>query len=139
MTNRTFRITIPATAGNSFINVAMPLGRRWRFLNTRLLYIANATVADRSVALGFLNPNGDAGVDIAAVSGVITASQRRGVIFHASAVASYTPTSALDAETYIATVNFDGHGFNGDVFYLVIVNGVAGDSFSGYALFEESE
>ncbi len=134
----TRELTIPATAGNAAWTSAVPAGKKWHFLRLKLVVITDATVANRLVVTGFTNSAGLIGKDIAAASAAITASLTRGVIIHDNIELSYTPSAGIDGVTYIATVNFGGYGFNGDLVEVGLAAGVAGDSFSGSLLVEET-
>lgn len=119
-------VTIAATAGNVVTNKTPGAGKRWLVLHGKIILVTNITVANRYIELHITD-----GTNILHSLGQ-----------HGAVTASLTSRLGFGPAKYILSIAaaYD-HGYIGfdplmieddDQLRIVITNGVAGDSYSGY-------
>ncbi len=126
--------TVPATAGNIIYSFVPGTGLRWRIHRMRITLVNDATIANRIFRYRFYNTVG-AGQETQTTlsSGNITASQTQ----FCGMTTAHDGTDVLENDFMIVHLHEPYVIDEAMSVSIDIVNGVAGDSYSGYAVIEE--
>jgi len=126
-------VTIAATAGNVTKNVAVGAYDTWKLLFMRLTIVCDATVADRYIQV-YLTDGTNICVSLPVNTTAITANQTKIVSFYIGSCVGYGGAGNDHAHLPIAENILKG----GYQIRIIIGNGAAGDSFSGFAIVERT-
>lgn len=123
-----YRKTIAATAGNVAATWSPAAGKRGYLLCGRITLVCDATVASRKIRLYHQITSGAVNKSAVMVGSAAAASETRVLAFTGSVVAG---SGTFDADAYFG-INPQSWSVGSDErFYIDILNGVAGDSYSG--------
>jgi len=120
-------VPVPATAGNAQVNLTPTAGKRWLVLRGRITCVNDATVATRNIALKCTdgtNPTFTFPFGAAATASTTHYLNFGPFMFNLNCIQE----SALNAYIGVDALLLEG----ADLFQIGVVNGVAGDSFSGW-------
>lgn len=130
--------TIAATAGNIITNLSPATGKRWLVLRGKITIVNDATVADRVIAIEITD--GTVLTESIGYSAAIQASETGKLDFGEARNIGGNDASVLgdllgNVRSYIGIDPILIE--EADQFRITIVNGVAGDSYSGYVVVRE--
>lgn len=132
--SRMFVQTIPATAGNVVYNLSPSTGRRWKIHRWRITLVADANAANRIPRTRLYDDTALSNETGTPVSGATTTAGQTKVFSGGVLSAGTGASLADDAQALMNNPLVVDRAMS---LSFEIINGLAGDSYSGYAVIEE--
>ncbi len=132
--SRMFVKAIPATAGNVVFNLQPAAERRWKIHRFRVVLVCDATVVTRIIRTRLYDDSAignETGTAISGANCLATATTS----FSAGPMALSTGAATADNAAVVINAPIVLDKLN--TLSFEIINGVVGDSYSGYAVIEE--
>lgn len=124
-------VTIPATAGDVVTHIVVPAGRRYKLLYGRLVLVCGIAVANRQQNI-YLDDGAGNELTKLPSGAITTASQTKSFVI---GPVSFNSGGVIVDDAFVG-INETFKAPNPCIFQVRVVNGVAGDSYSGYLVFE---